>query len=113
VGTHDTKIVATLAKHGTLRGVTVTYNAMPPLPGGVVTSTASVAAFVNHQADLSPETQGPFQQRVYWIPTATIATPKRADYITDSDSIKWTVVDVRLSRSGLTYCQTRIAQVDA
>ena len=113
MGSHDTKMVTTLAKHGTLRGVTVTFNALPTVPQAAVTSTAGVAAFVRHQADLTPQTQGPFQQRVYWIPTAAIATPRRSDYITDADGTNWTIMDVRLARSGLTYCQTRIGQVDA
>lgn len=113
MGLHDDTMITTYARHSALRGVAVTYNAQPPNPGGVITQTAGVAAFVKHQADLSPGTQGPFQQRTYWIPTATIAAPKRTDFVTDAAGLDWTIIDVRLSRSGLTYCQTRIAQEDS
>ena len=96
-----------------VHGETVTYRAIPTVSGGTATTTNNVNVLAAHQADLSPATQQPFQQRVYLVPTATIASPQRGDQITDADSVVWVVVDVRMPRGGLTYCQCRIGQVRA
>ena len=106
---HDTKFAAkALPKHNTWRAETVTHTAY-----ATGTATSGISALYKHQPDLSPETQGPYQQRTYWLPTASVAAPRRADTITDSGGTVWTIVDIRTPRSGLTYCQCRIGQVDA
>jgi len=94
-------------------GETVTYTAIPVEPGGMPTVTTGVLVRVSHLADLSPATQQPYQQRTYMVPTATIAKPRRGDYITDSDGEVWTVKDVRRPVGGETYCQTLQGQVRA
>ena len=109
----DLFIAAALPLGLTFFEVTVSYNALPTNPGGSITVTAGISALRKHQPDLTPATQGPYQQRRFWVPTADIAAPKRADYITDSAGTNWTIKDVEAVIGGLTPCQTRIAQVDA
>ena len=93
-----------------LSGELVTYTALPAAPGGSNTDTANVQALVVHENasdDLA------HQQREYRIPVATIADPKRSDFITDAAGLIWEIFEVDLPEGGVTPCHARIAQVDA
>ncbi len=91
-------------------GVSATYTALPAQPGGAITSTA-VTVYLQHLPDMSPVTQGPYQQRKFYLPVSEGITPKRADYIT-LDGLDWVVKDIERVRGERWPLQTRIAQED-
>lgn len=96
-----------------LFGELVTYYQRPTAAEGTATTTSNLRVRSQHAKDMSPATQRPFQRRWFWIPTASIATPRRGDKITDADSVVWTVQDVERPAGGETQVLAYIGQVNA